>query len=228
MKKFIIFIFAVLLLSTTFISPAAATVNDYNPSVLGRITATVEVPKGFDEIIYLSLMDSMGAESSYAILPEGNYTLVENIPCGVYFVSAYVDNDIMMEYKVRRNADNITVSRDQDVFITLTVSGGPEEEIPEEETDLGDLPIESSPETTPTPNPHETSGTPTATTPSEVDQAGEQEESTVSKEQETPNVQAEEETPFWKDALVSLVVTAGFVGLIFGIVYLYRRFRNHL
>lgn len=227
MKKFIVFMFALLLLSTIFIAPAAATVDDYNPSVLGRVTATVDVPNGFNEIVYLCLMDTMGGESSYAILPEGNYTLVENIPCGVYFVSAYVDNDIMMEYIVRRNANNITVSRDQDTFIALTVSGGPEGEAPEEK-ELENLPVESIPETTPATNTTlpETSSNPTTTAPSEVDQTGEQGDPAALTEQTIPGAQDDEVSSFWQDVLVSLVVSAGFIGLIFGIVYLYRRFSD--
>ena len=235
MKKIICFICLLATLAALTVFPVSAA-NEYDPSIQGRVTVTVKTPQGFDEVVYLTLMDSAGGGKNYPILPQSNYTLVENITCGFYYVSAFVNNDVFMEYVVLRNVDEVTVSEEKDLFIELTVTGGPQD-VPDAVIDTDEtISEETTPDTAPPAvDAPDASGAavPDETAPGEVGAETGSDNATTAPaidsgtaDDETDGAEEERERPFWADAAISFVGTAIFVGIVFLLVYLVRKFGN--
>lgn len=231
MKKFTSLLLLVIFVLSLVSVPASAA--DYDRNVRGRITVEAEVPDAFNEIVFLSLMNSYGEEQSFAILPESNYILAFDVPCGKYWVSAYVSNGLL-DYGVFVDTTKITVSQEADVFIKLSVVGGSPEAT--EDTQATDpAPSETEPEATaPAPTkPTEPPTEPSEPTLSDTEPGGEDKPSepvtpTTPEKPDKTDTDKDDGRPFWQEVLLTVLGTAVFVGIVFLIAYLYRRHRDHI
>jgi len=195
----------------------------------GRIRCEVEVPEGFDEFIILSLRDNVGASMNFTVLPESDYILVEEAPCGVYFVSGYVSNDTLMEYVVLRDQDYITVKDTGEVVIRLTVTGGPQKETEATETTQATEPEESQTDETqgapddPTsvtePEPTESASTEATHRPTQPTSAFEEPDPIVGGPEKY-------DPPLWQDIAFSIAGTGVFIGIVIFLAKWYRKFRD--
>lgn len=122
MKKHLIAFLVVFMFLASFVLMVPVSASEYDLFNTGRVTFTVDVPKGFDRVVYVTLMDDEGATQQFPILPESKYRLVEDIVCGPFRVSGFVENDPWFEYTVLRDQDVITVSQDKDLKVHLTVT----------------------------------------------------------------------------------------------------------
>lgn len=254
MKKVFSLLFLFVMIASLVVFPVSATASDYDANAKGRITFTVTVPEGFDEVVIVSLMDTNGGGQIFPVLPESNYVLVENLPSGLYYVSAYVDNDPKMEYIVLRDCDEVTISQEQDAFVNFTVTGGPKEgtegsestAAPTEPPATVPAPTEKPVQTDPTQE-QEGSETPSGeatTEPSDVDTNPTDEyltdptvapsdptaePSDPTEGEGTPKEPGEDkENPWWVNLIFTVLGTAAFVGIVFGGAYLYRKYEGYV
>ncbi len=109
----------------------------YNADHYGKFVCKVNVPEGFNEIVCLVLMDNYGGPQNFLLLPENDYVLHDEVICGPYRISGYVNSDTMMEYKVTRSVDSVKITEEEESKIELTVTGGPKSvsDIPVSESD---------------------------------------------------------------------------------------------
>lgn len=201
MKKLLISFLAVFMfLATTFVLKVPAYASEYDLFHTGRVTFTVDVPQDFDRVVYVTLMDDDGSTQQFPILPESKYRLVEDIVCGPFMVSGFVENDPWFEYVVLRDQDTITVSPDQDLKVRLTVTTEVpeiEEMVPEDE-DIAPDETEGSTEITEETAPSESSP-------------------------EEPKGAEDEDKPFWLEFLGTIFFSGLFALLAFVVVYLVRK-----
>ena len=231
MKRILHLLICVISVLVCTILPATAAEAEYDPFSTGRVTFVVEAPKGFQKIVYACLMDSTGAIQQFPVLPESDYKLVENVICGPYQVSGYVADDPFLEYIVLGNKKDVMISTEKDQVLKLTVSGGSEEAGESPNADSGSEEIQEpvssdSEEPAVEDNPEEpeadsVSAEPTPDLSSEDDfddtEAGDFDEDSETVEEPT-------ERPFWQRFLGSVVSSVIFMGIVFGLVYLFRKF----
>lgn len=192
----------------------------YNPDQQGNFVCKVNVPEDFDEIVCLVLMDNYGGPQNFLLLPENDYVLHDEVICGPYKVSGYVNNDTMLEYKVTRSVDSVKIDKKVDTEIELTVTGtkktelktpvnAPDTEIAEE----GSVNNIASSET------YTEAEVDSEPTPESSDNSTEEPEDTTEKDvtEENPGKSALEKI------MISILGNVVFVGIIAGIVYVVRK-----
>lgn len=208
MKRLFFAVFLAFLVSVTGLLAINVSASEYDLFHTGRVTFTVEVPDDFDEIVFVSLMDVEGGVQQFPIVPEGDYRLVEDVVCGPYRVSGFVDNDPWFEYTVLRDQEYISVTTEEDIDVKLTVVKGGAGEIIEETAPT--FPPETEEVTEPISDDDFTE--PEETAPSEVPDNGNDEDSELS----------DFSWPIWIKILFSLVISLGFALIVIIIVHFIR------
>ena len=195
----------------------------YNPDLYGQFSCKVNVPEGFDETICLVFMDNYGGPQNFLIMPENGYELQDEVICGPYRVSGYVNNDTMLKYKVTQSIDSIEITEDSDTHVELTVTNWTELE--DESSDSG-LPVNEESAIINDTDDSE----PIANDQTESEDINEEDSSSNTadientSEQENTDKSESKEKSTLQNLLISLLGTVAFVFFIAGIVFLARKY----
>lgn len=224
-RRFMALAICLITLCSLLCIPAFA---DEETKATGWIEVKTEYPEGLNQFIVMTITNKETEEEmDLLVLPENDYVMRKQIPVGKYSIlESFVAEDFRFETVADVSEFEVKESVAAPINLTVTIR-------PEYLEEENEEPAEEVPETEPSEETEE------VTEPSEnPEEVPETEESTPSEELseeivEQPSEIAPEEVPKEeKDthplvkALISISATGIFVALVFGFVYLIRRFMN--